>query len=43
MTDIRRQAPAARGEMIERMMDALIQADDAARGAPAQNGRGEQN
>jgi arylsulfatase A-like enzyme len=43
MTDIKRQAPAARGEMIERMMDALIQADDAARGAPAQNGRGEQN
>ena len=38
MTDIKRQTPVARAEMIERMTDALIDADDAARGAPSDAG-----
>ena len=35
MDDLKDQAPASRGLMIERLADALIEADDAARGAPA--------
>jgi arylsulfatase A-like enzyme len=35
MDDLKDQAPASRALMIERLADALIEADDAARGAPA--------
>lgn len=37
MRDLKASAGALRAEMVERLMDALIEADDVARGAPATN------
>jgi arylsulfatase A-like enzyme len=40
MSDLKGQDPLTRAQMVERLADALIEADDAARGAPVSVGQG---